>query len=1051
MYGDNAIGLGNRLEKLRINTTLLKALSIAGMYKQDHVIDATTGKTLTLPISRNPDTTLFAVKIVIPRFSYRDYLDTFAYVKTNSDGIVYLDGKPYYGLDRFHRFFRIPYGAREATIELECRGLWGEKPRSCILEKIMFLRINRDLLRLVYALEAVIDTVSFLARINRLDAAYDLLCLAEHAVKNILDNIGLGPASIIYLVDCVDEIWGIDYDLRKLVDGIYWYAIKNPDLLVSVGFKEVNHSVASRISKKILDELYSGLDRLSSVYGKQGVVHLLAHSHLDMAWLWGIDATRRKVLRTALNVLRLMDEFKWLEFVQSSAFYYKLLEEASREVYHNVMEMCREGRWVPVGGMWLEADVALPLGESIVRQFVYGQEFFMKEFGEPTWIAWLPDSFSYPPSLPQIMAKAGIKVLVTHKLEWNKENPFPYTTFYWIGCDGSKILVHVLKKTYGGGVDASKIYSLWRDYGEKNVYPKTLSVYGYCDGGGGPGYDDIAKLRVYSKAPVLPRIETRGLHEFFNEVLNKNFPTWSGKELPVDVHHGVYTTGTLLKRLFRRLETTTRDLELLYSLKCILSGDDKCNPSFLDEYWLTILETMFHDVVTGVSRREVTEHYIKRIKSLLAKADRAIERLIEEITDGDEGLVLFNTLSWNRVGYAEVLVPRGLKLSCPFQILEEDEEKTKILVEGNVPGVGYSVYALSNHYNQPELDTHSCARVYSIGDKIVLENNYLKLILGPKGFIESLIEKKRNREAINGPSNVVAVYSDYPGVWNAWDIDLDNLYSHLDKPRLVGRCVVEQGPLRVVVEYTYSVLDSTVKTRYVLYRGIPGLRIEYVIDWRNPGTLAKAWFRLESNIDNIVLAVPYGLEFLSKESWFKEKLLHTLLYIPSQGLYIATDTPRGILFYNNMMGLSLVKHPLYPDPMSSTSPTSFTIEIGFADNYTEAYKRARELLHNIIALIKKQDGKHAINQRARTLISLDSKYTVLEALRIIGKNKIQARLFNTWRENDLARLVIEGKNASSIYEADLINRYRKEATNPVCVDSFEIKTIVILVSSKEKD
>ncbi|WFO74638.1 alpha-mannosidase [Desulfurococcaceae archaeon MEX13E-LK6-19] len=1034
----------NRLEKLRVNTTLLKALAIANICEQDHVVDTTTGEILALPISKSPDTTLFTVKITIPRLNYKDYLDTLVYVKTNSDGIIYLDGKPYYGLDRFHRIFRIPYGTKEVTIELECHGLWGEKPRSCILEKIMFLQVNRDLLRLVYALEAFIDTASFLARINRRDAAYDLLYLAEYAVRNILSHIGLDPANITYLVDCVDEIWGIDYDLRKLVDGIYWYAVKNPGLLAATGFREINHSVVSHVSKKILDELYNELDRLSSVYGKQGIVYLFAHSHLDMAWLWDVDATRRKVFRTTLNVLRLMEEFRWLAFVQSSAFYYKLLEETSRETYQSVMKTYRKGKWIPVGGMWLEADVALPLGESIVRQFVYGQEFFRKKFGEPSWIAWLPDSFSYPSSLPQIMTKAGIKVLVTHKLEWNKENPFPYTTFYWIGCDGSKILVHVLKKTYGGGVNASKIYSLWRDYGEKDVYPKTLSVYGYCDGGGGPGYDDVAKLEVYSKAPVLPRIETHGLHEFFNEALNKSFPVWSGKELPVDVHHGVYTTGTLLKRLFRRLETTTRDLELLYSLKCILSSDDKCDPGFLDEYWLTILETMFHDVVTGVSRREVTEHYIERIKSLLAKADRTIERLIEEITDGDEGLVLFNTLSWNRVGYAEVLVPRGLKPRCPFQILEEDEEKTKILVEGNVPGIGYSVYALSNHYNQPELDTRSCARVYSIGDKIILENNYLELILGPNGFIESLTKKKHNREAINGPSNVVAVYSDYPGVWNAWDIDLDNLYNQLDKPRLVGRRVVEQGPLRVVVEYTYSVLDSIVKTRYVLYRGIPSLRIEYVIDWRNPGTLAKAWFKLKNSIDSIVLAVPYGSEFLSKESWFKEKLLHTLLYIPSQGLYIATDTPRGILFYNNMIGLSLVKHPLYPDPVSSTGSTNFTIEIGFADNYTEAYKRSRELLHNVIALIKKQGKEHSINTKSRILVSLDSKYTVLEALRILDRNKILARLFNTWRENDLARLVIDKWDISNIYETDLINRLEREITNSVSLGSFEVKTIVLL-------
>ena len=102
----------------------------------------------------------------------------------------------------------------------------------------------------------------------------------------------------------------------------------------------------------------------------------------------------------------------------------------------------KEGRWEIVGGMWIEPDLNMPDGESLVRQLLIGKRYFKDLYGVDVRIGWNPDSFGYNWQLPQIYKKSGVDYFVTQKMTWNETNKLPFKLFWWESPDGSKVLTY---------------------------------------------------------------------------------------------------------------------------------------------------------------------------------------------------------------------------------------------------------------------------------------------------------------------------------------------------------------------------------------------------------------------------------------------------------------------------------------------------------------------------------------------------------------------------------------------------------------------------------
>ena len=212
--------------------------------------------------------------------------------------------------------------------------------------------------------------------------------------------------------------------------------------------------------------------------------YFLGHSHLDAGWLWTFSESIEIFHDTCETILRLMKKYPDFYFCQSSAQYYKWLEEKYPETFEKVRKRIEEGRWEVVGGTWVEPDANLPSGESLVRQFLYGKQYFERKFGVDVRIAWMPDSFGFPWSLPQIMSKSGIEFFLTQKMNWNDTTQFPYHIFRWTAPDGSSLLAHQCVGSYHDAVEEAEIDRQMTRLESRDHFSDLLVLFGIGDHAG---------------------------------------------------------------------------------------------------------------------------------------------------------------------------------------------------------------------------------------------------------------------------------------------------------------------------------------------------------------------------------------------------------------------------------------------------------------------------------------------------------------------------------------------------------------------------------------
>jgi alpha-mannosidase len=304
---------------------------------------------------------------------------------------------------------------------------------------------------------------------------------------------------------------------------------------------------------------------------RSGALHrtsAIGHAHLDTAWLWPLEETYRKLIRTTTAQLRLLDDYPDHVFAHSQAQHYAWLRERAPDLYERVRAAVAAGRWVPVGGTWIEPDCNQPSGESLARQFLYGQRFFERELGRRCTEFWNPDVFGYTAQLPQLMREAGITRFLTQKLSWNRFNQPEHHTFTWQGLDGSEVLTHFPPAdTYNA---EATVDELWREsagYKDHGRSRHSLLAFGHGDGGGGPTDAMLERLARARDIHGLPPTTIRSPVEFFDELEAdaSDLRTVVG-ELYFELHRGTYTSQAAVKRGNRRAENAIHDSELLAAL-----------------------------------------------------------------------------------------------------------------------------------------------------------------------------------------------------------------------------------------------------------------------------------------------------------------------------------------------------------------------------------------------------------------------------------------------------------------------------------------------------
>ncbi|MGG6309573.1 alpha-mannosidase [Paenibacillus macerans] len=764
----------------------------------------------------------------------------------------------------------------------------------------------------------------------------------------------LKRADIAWLDGTVDRLYYTARAVMQTVEVLPKNAPERTDLLTSLdrAFLKIDWSAPGSASfYASLTEAEEQLTRVVSAMKKSSpvTVHCIGHTHIDVAWLWRLKHTREKAARSFSTVLRLMEMFPEYVFLQTQPQLYDYLKQDYPELYEQIKERVKEGRWEAAGGMWLEADCNLTSGESLVRQLLYGTRFLREEFGQECTYLWLPDVFGYSWALPQILRKSGIDTFMTTKISWNQYNRMPHDTFKWRGIDGSEVLTHFITTpqdgnywwyTYNGQVDASSVQGIWETYRDKEVNKELLLSYGYGDGGGGVNREHLELRRRLDEMPGLPQVVTGRADEFFAklhetvEAADRYIHTWDG-ELYLEYHRGTYTSQAYNKKMNRKLELLSRDAEWLLSLQALLSGGnwETYSKPKLDESWKTILRNQFHDIIPGSSIPEVyrdSKLEYERAETLLQECR---EQAIEALTSGKEDTyTVWNPSSWPYSGL--VAIEAGGDIAdarwsdAEGRPLESEFDGTTLWVKAeNVPPLGFAMIRRSE--GQVETAAGSPFKVLPSG----LETPIYKLEWNERGQLTSIFDRGAGREVLapGERGNVLQVFEDKPKMFEAWDIDIFYQEKQREVEQLTS-CQVTSDALHTVVSFTWSYMSSTVSQQMIVYADDRRIDFRTRVDWQERQQLLKVAFPVNVRATEATYDIQFG-NVKRPTHWNTSWDLARFETVGHQwadlsehgyGVSLLNDCKYGHDIKDNVMRLSLLKSATYPDPQADRGEHTFT-------------------------------------------------------------------------------------------------------------------------------
>ncbi len=801
------------------------------------------------------------------------------------EGIIYIDGKPYQGVDRMHREVVLPQSFISGPSALPCYMWSGLADPYQVLGHNYQAVLDSDVDQLYFTLKNIMELCE---ELGESDPLYHQWLQLANRIAHAVDPTVPDEAFIS--------------DVRKA----------NAD--VETNFPQWPSS--------------------------QSLVQVTAvgHTHIDLAWLWRLQDTREKAYRSFSTVLHFMKHYPSYHFVQSQPQIYEYIAEDHPEVFAEIAQRVHEGRWEPVGSLWVESDTNLPSGEALVRQILVGSEFFEKHFGTQTPVAWLPDTFGFSAALPQILFRAGIHHFVTTKLSWNQQNRMPDDTFYWRGLDGSQVTAHFITtpaqgsehfSTYNGNLNARSLRGIWQEYRNKPENNQLLLAYGWGDGGGGPTRDmleDYQQLRRLSGVPALQDQSVGAYLAALDQRLAEadHVPVWEG-ELYLEYHRGTYTSQAKVKWFNRKLERRLHDVEVLWTQLAHSAGSVAYPSEEIAALWKILLRYQFHDILPGSAIGPVYSEAHEQYALAMEKAQQLIDRGLATYTHAGSGprVLVYNGLLAHRHELLEVPAHEGSwqtpdGTSLLSQSLPEDGGTARTLVSfPEIPSGGLAVLVPNRQgADEPRL-------VVRVSEQ-KLETPWFVLRWNDVGQLTSWFDKHANREVLapGTCANVFQVFEDLPLNFDAWDIDAYYEEKQQVVTELLGVEVVERGPLRARIHFTWKFRASVINQWLTAYHHEP--RIDFVteVDWHEHHQLLKVAFPVNIHSTTARYAIQFGnieRPTVRNTSWDRAKFEvpghHWADYSEGDyGVALLNDSKYGYDIHDGSMRLTLLKSATFPDP-----------------------------------------------------------------------------------------------------------------------------------------
>lgn len=861
---------------------------------------------------------------------------------SNPQFIVLINGRVTRALDMNHNYVLLPQDQHNVNVALN---VYTNTTQPDVFIESWLTERQNDVYRLYYTLKALYESTAVINQHNT-------------------------------------EIWKLDEILTQVMKHIDW-----------------THITSERFTTQVKESLVHIDDWLEKRENHQQVIeHVVGHTHIDISWFWTLKQTREKVVRSFSNAIYLMQQYPEMTFMSSSPLLYELLEIEEPAIFEQVKAYISEGRWQVEGGMYIESDVNLPSGESLIRQIMFGKRYFKHKFNKDSHILWLPDCFGFSASLPQIMKKSGLDYFFTSKMNWNETNKLPNDTFYWQGIDGSSILTQFLTTsdysenmesgtTYNGRLNASQVKGTWARYQNKNLSRNILQIYGFGDGGGGPTEEMLEYARVFSKPLIdMPIVEHSTPLKYFQSLesdlsQNENIPRWDG-ELYLETHRGVMTTDALLKKRNRETEALLIQAEfisaMLHSMKHPLVDYPK---ESLDMAWKQVLINQFHDILPGTSASEVHKEAIARYHEAQSICHTIIDnglkalgwKQLPPLRSPEDALLVLNATSFER------------------DVVISDPEHDYYLPA--IPPFGYQIFETSHHASKRGLDndagfTHITDREGSI----YLENEHHRLVLNEQGEIDHFFVKILNKDLVElgNPFNQLLLYSDLPEEFDAWNVDEHSLQIPKKVTSNAIFTISSNSAYKTEILITKAFHNSSMTQKMILYKHTSRIDFETTINWQEKHVMAKVTFPTAIISGKGTYDIQFGnieRNTHSNTSWDKaqfEVCGHKWIDLSEQGygLSLLNNGKYGHNINQSEMFITLLRSSDYPAKDIDKGIHQVTYSI-FAHEGTfrggEVYKEAYDLNNPVIVATQPQISLS--DQFPKQFMSIPDKNIICETIK----------------------------------------------------------------------
>lgn len=878
------------------------------------------------------------------------------------------------------------------------------------------------------------------------------------------------PVNIPEFYVTYSNVEEVIFEIESFIEEIRFANLLDKDLTRKI-LEGFDSEVLKKAPSHLVREIEKARKKLLplSKKAKEFKVHLIAHAHMDMNWLWPWEDTLETIRGTFSTMINLMDKYNDFHFSQSQAVTYKVTEDKFPELFESIKRYVEKGNWEITASMWVEADLNMAGTEALLRQFLYAREYIKEKFGVKPKVCWEPDTFGHIWTLPQILRKFGIKYY--YFMRCGKNHPL----FWWKGPDGSQVLAFT--SVYNNFITPKNIVDLAIDLYERYGLKTSMFVYGVGNHGGGATIEDIEAAYKMREKPTLPKLHFSSAQAFFEEAEREI----EGKNLSIPIiddelqftFDGCYTTHGDIKLYNRLCESLLIDAEKV----CVIANT--CPRNLLKEAWLKMLFNQFHDILDGsgsaeayIYPRKLAQESLEAARSLI---NSAMRELCSRIKFSGEGIpvVVFNTLSWSRRDVVRVKVPAQLIPKNAMAVSHDGREKQPIQICGDevaflahVPPMGYKTYYIV----EGKLEEPSTLKVA----QETLENRYFRIEVNrSSGTIRSLYDKvnrrfvfKEERYPHTKPvfSNLMQILYEIPHSMSAWIIGPISKIENLIRDVVVEP--IEDGPVRATMRVVWRYRNSKITQHISLYGDLPRIDFQLLVDWRETADekteapmLKVSYTPMLSN-SRAVFEIPFGYIERVPDGTEVPALRWVDLSDDEYGLTLANNCKYGFDVKGNTLRMTLIRTSYSPDPM----PDQGKHEISYAlfphsGGWREslAFRVGHELNHPLraYAVLNQPKAKSNLHEpEEKSVLQIRPENAVVSCLKRAGvSDDIIVRIYDATGEGANVEVKFNF-GLKEAFEADLMEnpvkalKVRNDAVS-FRLNPFEIKTLRIRLADAE--